>query len=81
MMRTAGEEREKRETERQREKIRGKMNQTQTTIFYIQFSFWDCNFVDETPCCLIPPFITSNVSIRVIVKLHDEIGLRLVPYN
>jgi hypothetical protein len=44
MMRTAGEEREKRETkretQREREKIRGKMNQVQTRIFYIQFFFF-----------------------------------------
>jgi hypothetical protein len=44
MMRTAGEEREKRETkretQREREKIRGKMNQAQTRIFYIQFFFF-----------------------------------------
>jgi hypothetical protein len=58
-------ERKEGEKDRDRDRENKRENEPNTDYnFLYSIFFLGCNFVGETPCCLIPPFITSNVSIR-----------------
>jgi hypothetical protein len=76
MMRTAGEEREKRESkkETQRERERERENKGENELntdynFLCSIFFLGCNFVDETPCCPYSAFHHKQRVNKVIVKL------------